>query len=212
MKKIYKVTEITIFLFIVTIFLNSCPGIFKDTEYCIIDKKSDYTIFVFVDNEYKNTVTPDNSYKFGLYTEQTYSILCTSGTNQWGPKNKKLIKGKPYTWIINNPPEPIGTPTPEPTSVPTPIPEAYITINNNSLWSVNIIINGLTEGLPLDSEKSVTYTKPIGNYNLVAQINAGEFDGRVWAENINLSEEGYIWSLEPSSEFYPVENYRIWNF
>lgn len=193
---------------LILLLFTGCPELFKDMEYAIIQNKSDYTIVVFVDNEYKNIVAPGVTYKFGLYTKVTYTLLCRADPYKWGPKKIILKKGEPYTWVIKNPPEATPVPTIKPTPEPTPIPNGEITINNLSSSLVIIYFAGNMEGT-IEAGNSENYTKEIGNYNLLAipQRISG-----TWDENIDLSEEGYIWNLETEIESYPADNCRVWNF
>lgn len=107
-------------------------------------------------------------------------------------------------------PEPTVPPTPVPTETPTPLPQADITVNNNSSWNVNVYIGGILEGA-INAGDNNTYTKDIGNYDLIAQVNSGEHQGEYWSENIDLTITAYIWNLEPGIESYP-ENCRVFNF
>ena len=76
-------------------------GIGDEEEYFIknssIKPKADYTIDIFVDNEYENKVPPGATYEFGLYTNRAYTLLCTAAPHQWGPIKITLKKGAPYT-------------------------------------------------------------------------------------------------------------------
>lgn len=174
---------------IIFLSFSSCPELFKDVEEIIVDNQSDFTLEFFVDDEYRETIAPGTTYQTADYTKVEHILLCTSDPYQWGPVTIVLDKGTPYIWTIENP------------------ATGNITVNNNSSFdNVCIIIGGLVAGY-LDSGENGTYSRFVGNYNLIASTPTGS-----WQQNIDLTEEGYIWNLEANIEFFPSENCQVWNF
>ncbi len=224
-------------LIILCVISLSISGCFPDGKYhslieITLTNQTTHNVNFFtrrIENEEEMSVTnhgiipAQTSESFQRASGYTYAMYCTASieneTITYGPQEIYIDFDNDYEWTVSDSPtaEPTETPeptiTPEPTEEPTltpegtPLPEGDITINNNSPWDVNISISGFVEEI-LNSGDTGIYTRAIGNYNLLAQVNTIQY----WSENIDLTETGYVWDLNTSTETYPIVNYRIFDF